>query len=132
MTPIRNWTGLAALVLRILITVVFVVAAGLKFGAAPFEVAGFARFGYPAWFMYVVGAAQLYGAVLLWVRGGTAFGALLLMAIMAGAVASHLGAGDPVALMLPALVLLTLLAGLAYGHRDDVTLSLRRIAALRA
>ncbi|TGD95525.1 DoxX family protein [Methylobacterium nonmethylotrophicum] len=132
MTSTRTWPSLAALLLRVLITALFVIAAGMKFAAVPFEVAVFARFGYPLWFMYVVGAAQLYGAVLLWVRGGTAFGALLLMVIMVGAAVSHLRAGDPVALALPALVLLILLAGLAYRHRDDVTLSLRWIAAQRA
>ena len=37
----------ASVVLRGLLTAVFLVAAGMKFAAVPFEVAGFARFGYP-------------------------------------------------------------------------------------
>jgi len=59
-------TRRGGLLLRGLLTVVFVAAAGMKFAAVPFEVAGFARFGYPLWFMYAVGAAQLVGAALLW------------------------------------------------------------------
>ncbi|KMO21139.1 DoxX family protein [Methylobacterium platani] len=113
------------LLLRGLLTAVFLAAAGMKLAATPFEVAGFARFGYPHWFMLAVGAAQALGAVLLWVRGATCHGALLLAAIMAGAVASHLRAGDPVAMALPALVLLALLAGLAYARRGEVAPALR-------
>lgn len=108
------------LLLRGLLTAVFLAAAGMKFAALPFEVEGFARFGYPLWFMYWIGAAQALGAVLLWGRATRAHGALMLAAIMVGAVASHLRAGDPPAMALPALVLLCLLAGLAYARRRDL------------
>lgn len=105
--------------LRGLLTVVFLVAAGMKFAAVPFEVAGFARFGYPLWFMYVVGALQLLGAVLLWTRGCVALGAGLLAVLMVGAVGSHLLAGDPALMPLPAFVLLILLSGVAYARRSE-------------
>ncbi|GJD52919.1 hypothetical protein OPKNFCMD_5686 [Methylobacterium crusticola] len=131
MASTRNWSDLAGLLLRILLTAIFLIAAGMKFAAVPFEVSGFARFGYPVWFMYVIGAAQLFGAVLFWVRGGTACGAFLLAVIMAGAVASHLGAGDPVPMMLPALVLLLVLVAIAYRRRDELVTPVLRIAAQR-
>lgn len=105
--------------LRGLLTVVFLVAGGMKFAAVPFEVAGFARFGYPLWFMYVVGALQLLGAVLLWTRGCVALGAGLLAVLMVGAVGSHLLAGDPALMPLPAFVLLILLSGVAYARRSE-------------
>ncbi|TNC13501.1 DoxX family protein [Methylobacterium terricola] len=108
-----------SLMVRGLLTAIFLVAAGMKLAAVPFEVEGFARFGYPLWFMYAVGAAQALGAGLLWRRGTAAHGALLLAAIMVGAVASHLRAGDAVAMALPALVLLGLAAGLAYARRGE-------------
>ncbi|WP_018261679.1 DoxX family protein [Methylobacterium sp. WSM2598] len=129
-TPNRLRTG--GLVLRGLLTAVFLLAAGMKFAAVPFEVSGFARFGYPLWFMYAVGAGQLVGAVLLWIRGWTALGALWLAAIMIGAVGSHLRAGDPVPMMLPAAVLLMLLAGLAYARRSELLDGLPRSAVQRA
>jgi putative oxidoreductase len=106
--------------LRGLLTVVFLVAAGMKFAAVPFEIAGFARFGYPLWFMYVVGVLQLLGAVLLWTRGCVAVGAGLLAVLMVGAVGSHLLAGDPALMPLPALVLLILLSGVAYARRSEL------------
>jgi putative oxidoreductase len=107
-------------VLRGLLTVVFLVAAGMKFAAVPFEVEGFARFGYPLWFMYVIGALQLLGAVLLWTRGCVALGAGLLAILMIGAVGSHLLAGDPILMPLPAFVLLILLSGVTYVRRAEL------------
>ena len=121
-TTTRIWTrqraGSAGL--RGLLTAVFLAAAGMKFAAMPFEVAGFARFGYPLWFMYAVGALQLLGAVLLWRRGLIGPGAALLAVLMLGAVGSHLRAGDPLAMAAPALVLLLLLAGLAHARRAEL------------
>ncbi len=118
----EGWTTrrVGGVALRALLTVVFLVAAGMKFAAVPFEVAGFARFGYPLWFMYVVGTLQLLGAVLLWTRGCVALGAGLLAVLMIGAVGSHLLAGDPILMPLPAFVLLILLSGVAYARRSEL------------
>ncbi len=119
MTSTSPGLRIGGLVLRGLLTALFVAAGGMKLAAVPFEVAGFAHFGYPLWFMYGVGAAQLLGAALLWGRGTVAYGALLLAAVMMGAAFSHLRAGDPVAMALPAFGLLGLLLGLAYARRGD-------------
>ncbi|MFE1601712.1 DoxX family protein [Methylobacterium sp. ID0610] len=123
---------MGGLVLRGGLTAVFLLAAGMKLTAVPFEVEGFARFGYPLWFMVVVGLGQLLGAVLLWVRGCVAPGALLLAAIMIGAVVSHLRAGDPVPTMLPACGLLAVLLGLAYARRAEWRMPADRLALPRA
>ncbi|MFC6738937.1 DoxX family protein [Methylobacterium tardum] len=120
MARISDRRRVASVVLRGLLTAVFLVAAGMKFAAVPFEAAGFARFGYPLWFMYVVGALQLLGAVLLWARGCVALGAGLLAVLMIGAVGSHLLAGDPILMPLPAFVLLILLSGIAYARRAEL------------
>ncbi|GJD63088.1 DoxX family protein [Methylobacterium frigidaeris] len=120
MAPTSTGPHFGSLLLRGLLTAVFVTAAGMKFLAVPFEVAGFARFGYPLWFMYAVGAAQLLGAVLLWGRGTVAYGALLIAAVMIGAAFSHLRAGDPVVMAVPALVLLGASAGLAFARRGEL------------
>jgi putative oxidoreductase len=111
---------IGSMVLRGLLTAVFLAAAGMKLAAVPFEVEGFVRFGYPMWFMVTVGAAQLAGAVMLWTRGRVAQGALLLAVLMVGAVGSHIRTGDPLLMPVPAFVLLVLLLGLAYARRDEV------------
>lgn len=115
-----NGRRLGEWALRLLLTAVFVVAAGMKLTASEFEVSNFGRFGYPSWFMYAVGIAQLLGAGSLWVRGSVAYGALLLAALMAGGVVSHLRAGDPVVMAAPALGLLVLLCGLAFARRGGL------------
>lgn len=107
-------------ILRALVAVFFVIAAVLKLLAVKFEVDTFLRFGYPLWFMYVVGLAELAGAVLLWVRGAVGYGALLLVAVMIGALFSHIRGGDPISKMVPAAIILVLMAGLAYGRRGEI------------
>lgn len=117
--------------LRGLFTAMFLLAAGIKLMAMPFEVAGFIRFGYPLWFMYLVGILQLVGAALLWTRGFVGFGASLLAILTVGAVGSHLRAGDPVLMAVPAFVLLILLAGLAYARRKELLALAPGMAAAR-
>lgn len=132
MTRSRDWRRLGDAALRLLLAAVFLAAAGMKFAAVPFEVSGFARFGYPLWFMYGVGAAQLVGAALLWTRGLVAHGAALLAVLMVGAVGSHLRAGDPLPMMAPAAILLVVLAGLAWGRRRAFAGRAAGIAPARA
>ena len=107
------------LALRALLAAVFVVAAAMKLAATDFEVRGFAHFGYAPWFMYAIGAVELLGGLALLLRRFAAPAALLLTAVMAGAAVSHLRAGDGVALALPALVLLALLATVGMARRGD-------------
>ncbi|MER2267856.1 DoxX family protein [Methylobacterium oxalidis] len=106
-------TRTAGQILRVLIALFFLIAAGMKFAGTEFEVSGFQRFGYAPWFMYLIGALQAAGAALLVMRATAALGAGLLAVIMLGAVASHLRAGDPVTMAVPAFILLVVLAGIA-------------------
>jgi uncharacterized membrane protein YphA (DoxX/SURF4 family) len=50
----------------------------------------FVHWGYPAWFSYVVGAGELLAAVLLILPRRRFLGAVLLVLIMTGAVATHI------------------------------------------
>jgi hypothetical protein len=106
-----------------LLATVFVGAAGTKLAASESETMNFARFGYAPWFMYLAGLAQMLGAILLWVRGYVAYGALLLAVLavlMAGGAVSHLRVGDPAMLAAPALGLMALLCGIAVAHRHEL------------
>lgn len=121
MTTAYQWRRLGERALRLLLTVVFVGAAGMKLAASEFEVSNFERFGYAPWFMYAVGIAQLIGAASLWGRGYVAYGALFLAVLMAGGVVSHLRAGDPFVMAAPALGLLGLLSGIALVRRGELS-----------
>lgn len=104
-------------ILRALLAAVFVLAGVLKLAAVEFEVRSFAHFGYAPWFMYAIGALELLGGLALLARRSAALAALVLAAVMVGAAASHLLAGDGVAMALPALVLLALLMAVAAAAR---------------
>ncbi|OHV17490.1 DoxX family protein [Methylorubrum extorquens] len=127
-----NRQRVGSLVVRATLATTFTVAAGMKFAAMPFEVVGFERFGYPLWFMYSIGALQLLGAGLLWVRGLTSIGAALLAVMMVGAVGSHGHADDPVVMTIPALALLILLIALAYSRRAELTVVVPMMSARRS
>ena len=76
----------------------------------------FAHWGYPIWFMYVVGAWEVGGAVGLMVSPMAYFAALFLGVDMAGAVITNIRAGDGARMAFP-LALLLLLAYVAYARR---------------
>ncbi len=96
----------------------------LKVFANPMEVELFTRFGYPLWFMYVIGAAELAGALGL-ICGQFVdtrlprAAAMGLLVIMTGAIGSHL-VYDSLFMMLPAVALSIFLLGFLYTSRPVV------------
>jgi uncharacterized membrane protein YphA (DoxX/SURF4 family) len=99
----------------------FLMAAIPKLKGDPTAVAGFEKIGLGQWFRYVTGGLETVGALLLLIPRLCGLGALLLVCVMVGAVATHLFVlgGSPVA----AIVLLVVTAIIAWGRRDR-TLSL--------
>ena len=100
----------------------FLFASSRKLTGNAAMVENFARFGYPPWFMYFIGAAELSGAL------GLLFGAVVhpilprlaavgLMIIMVGAVVTHV-MHDPLVSAASAAVLLAMLGGFLYVARS--------------
>ena len=112
--------GRAGFALRVLLAAVFALAGGMKLATVEFEVRGFEHFGYAPWFMYAIGVLELGAGLALLHRRSAAWAALALGAVMAGAAASHLRAGDGVLLALPALAFLALLALVGAARRGDL------------
>lgn len=115
----------AELALRALLAAVFALAGGMKLAAMDFEVQGFAHFGYAPWFMYAVGALELVAGVALLFRRSAALAALVLGAVMVGAAASHLRAGDGVLMALPAVAFLALLIAVGAARCGDLAAARR-------
>ncbi len=103
-------------VLRGLMVVLFSIAGAMKLTAHPFELHGFAHFGYPLWFMYAIGVIEFAAAFALLHARLLLPSAALLGAVLVGAVVSHLRVGDPLPMALPAVISLAILAGLAALH----------------
>ena len=87
----RGRVALVALWLtKIALSAMFVFVGGLKLTGAPDMVGLFDAVGIGQWFRYVTGSIEVVSAVALLVPSWAAFGALLLIPTMAGAVFTHL------------------------------------------
>jgi uncharacterized membrane protein YphA (DoxX/SURF4 family) len=79
----------------------------------------FAAYGLPGWFMYLVGALKVGGALCLiagiWFRSLVVPAALLIAILMVGALAMHLKIGDPLKKSVPALFMLTFCIIICWG-----------------
>jgi uncharacterized membrane protein YphA (DoxX/SURF4 family) len=91
------------------VTLAFLASGGSKLAGAEMNVENFIRWGYPVWFMYVVGLIEVGGVALLLIPKSRFYGAAVLTINMLGAVFTHIAAGE--AAMLPAPLMLGLLAG---------------------
>ena len=96
----------------------FMFVGGLKLTGAPQLVALFDAIGIGQWFRYVTGSIEVVSAVALLVPAWAAFGALLLIPTMVGAVITHLFivGGSPV----PATVLLIGSLAIAWARRGQL------------
>jgi len=81
-------------VAAILSSLMFLLAAFMKFTDNPAEAAGFALFGLPIWFMYLTGTMELGGVVLLLLSPWRYAGAALLVVVGLGATFEHLTHGQ--------------------------------------
>jgi len=110
--------NLALCTLQVLVALTFVAAGSGKLVGSAQMVALFDAVGLGQWFRYVTGLLEVLGALLLIVPGKTAFGAVLLACVMAGAVVAHLTVlhTAPTA----PLVLFALTALIAWGRRSQV------------
>jgi hypothetical protein len=115
----RGRVALVALWLtQIALAAMFMFTGGLKLTGAPQLVALFDAIGIGQWFRYVTGSIELVSAVALLVPSWAAFGALLLIPTMAGAVVTHLFIVGGSAV--PATVLLIGSVAIAWARRDQL------------
>ncbi|MEM7803003.1 MAG: DoxX family protein [Chloroflexota bacterium] len=78
-------------------------------------------YGYPLWFMYVIGVLQVVGSIMLWIPRTRYMAAALFLIIMVGAAYSHVIAGEYLEIIQN--VVLIGLCGLVLWHdRENVPL----------
>jgi putative oxidoreductase len=121
----RGRVALVALWLaQIALAAMFMFAGGLKLTGAPEMVGLFNAIGVGQWFRYVTGSIEVVSAVALLVPAWAAFGALLLIPTMVGAVCTHLFivGGSPA----PATVALIGSLAIAWARRDRLASVLPR------
>ena len=93
----------------------FLMVGFFKLSGDPRMVALFDAIGLGQWFRYVTGSLEVLGAVLLLIPRLSGLGALLLVGVMLGAVATHLFVvgGSP----MMAIILLIVTGVVAWGRR---------------
>ena len=113
-----RWKSAGLWVIRGLLALAFAAAGGAKLYGVPMLVEEFQHIGLGQWFRYLTGTLELLGAVMILVPSLAAFGGLLLICIMTGAIITHLFVigGSPV----PAVVLLALSAVVVHANRGQV------------
>lgn len=107
-----DWT------LRGLMVTLFTIAGAMKLTSHPFELNAFAHFGYDTWFMYAIGLIEFVAAFAILHARLMLPAIALLAAVLIGAVASHVQAGDPPEATIPAVIALAILASLALIYRS--------------
>lgn len=124
--PMATWKVVLLWILTAFLTLIFLTAGGTKLAGLPVQADNFARWGYPGWFMYVVGVVEAGGAIALLIPRVAGFAALLLCGTMVGAALTHLLHGEMTAAPVP-LVLLALVALVGYARREPALALLARI-----
>jgi uncharacterized membrane protein YphA (DoxX/SURF4 family) len=122
--PRGRVTLVALWLTQIALAAMFLFSGGLKLTGAPDLVALFDAIGIGQWFRYLTGSIEVVSAVALLVPSWAAFGALLLIPTMAGAVFTHLFIVGGSAL--PATVLLVGSLAIAWARRDQLAIVLSR------
>lgn len=96
----------------------FIVAGGKKLLGQEAQIDSFFRWGYPLWFLYLIGTVELVGGIGLLIPQIRIFAVPVLSVTMVGAFITHLRAGEMAAVPVP-LVLLVLLLVLAWMMRSS-------------
>ena len=73
----------------ILLALIFLLSGGAKLAGLEFEIEAFQRWGYPLWFMYLIGSIEVAGGIALLFRRVSALAAAGLALMMVGAVMTH-------------------------------------------
>ena len=112
--------AIAVWIVTVLLAVAFVLAGTTKILRQPAWIDQFAGWGYGPWFLVLIGALEIVGALLLLIPRLAFFGAVLLGVIMLGAGYTHLANAEGPEVLRPA-VFLALLAIIAWARRPPFT-----------
>ncbi|MCG8337747.1 MAG: DoxX family protein [Proteobacteria bacterium] len=94
MNQITGWKKYTVWVISVLLTLAFFMAGGAKITGAEQIVQNFEKWGFPFFFLYVVGGSEILFAIGLWVPRLNGLSALGLVALMIGAVGTHVVFGE--------------------------------------
>ena len=105
----------------VLLTLAFLGSGIMKLTGADEIRQGFENWGYPVFFMYIIGLCEVAGAVGLWLRRFSYAAKVCLIILMAGAVATHLVFDSFTEAMAPIILILLIAVTLALHRKERGT-----------
>ncbi|MDB5272818.1 MAG: DoxX family protein [Chitinophagaceae bacterium] len=98
----------AKTILNLLIGLMFIATGILKLiNMDSLSAAIFERADFPYWLFYIVGLFELAGGTMLLIEKTRKYGALMVIVVMVGALATHVYLGDPILhVFVPVVVIL--------------------------
>jgi len=111
----------------LILALIFLASGGAKLAGLDFEIQAFTRWGYPIWFMYAIGAAEVAGGIGLLIRRLSALAAACLAALMIGAVATHVIHAEW-GMLVAAASIMALAAWRGYSGRAEIVALSRQVA----
>ena len=109
-----------------ILAAMFLISGLTKFLGSAALLETFARWGYPAWFAYLIGGVELFAGTLLLVPHLRVFGAFILTLEMFGAFLTHLTHGEAFLAFLP-LVVMGLTATVTYLYSGEFFMNFKRL-----
>jgi len=114
----RKVRNIFAWLLSIIVSLAFLAAGIPKLLGRPAWIRLFSNWGYPKWFLLVIGALEVLGAILLFIPRFTAYAVAILTVVMLGAAYTHVANGEGLAIIRP-LIFLFLLAIVTWLRRSS-------------
>ena len=106
------------MVITVLLSLAFLGSGIMKLTGSEQISQGFEKWGYPIFFMYVIGLCEVAGAIGFWLRRFSYAAKVCIILLMAGAVLTHL-VFDTFQEAVPPLVLIVLTAVTLWLHRRE-------------
>ena len=106
------------MVLTILLTLAYLVTGVMKLSGGEQVRQGFENWGYPVFFIYVIGLCEVAGAIGLWVRRFSYAAKVCLILLMAGAAGTHLVFDTVTEALAPVILIVVIAVTLALHHKE--------------
>jgi uncharacterized membrane protein YphA (DoxX/SURF4 family) len=109
------------IVVTVLLSLAFLLSGIMKLTGAEQIRQGFEHWGYPIFFMYVIGICEVAGAIGMWLRRFSYAAKVCIIILMAGAVLTHLAFDTFKEAMAPIILIILTAIALALHRRERNT-----------
>lgn len=106
------------MVLTVLLSLAFLATGIMKLSGAEQVRQGFENWGYPVFFIYVIGLCEVAGAIGMWLRRFSYAAKVCLIILMAGAAGTHLVFDTFMEALAPIILIVLIAVTLLLHHKE--------------